>query len=164
MERRKALAVAAASAGVFSTGLIASAAVMGFHLFGFGSPKASASASQDVGSPAAGLASAIATATIGTSPPPIYVKQMDFVDEYVVVTTTRPHPRPTTHAPTTGSTSSTTQQETTQPATTHPPTTQSAVTHPATTKPTTTTTRPHTSTTRHHTSTTAHTTSSTSDD
>ena len=155
MERRKALALAAASAGIFSSGLLASAAVAGFHLFGFGSPGASAADGGQLDSPAMNLASAVATAAIGANPPAVYVKQIDFVDEYVVVTTPyrRPNtPRAPTNAPTTTTTRATTTAEPTTgatTATTAEPTSEDPTTAvPTTAKPTTSTTRPRSTTTR----------------
>ena len=86
MERRKAMAYAATSALVLSSGLVAGAAVGGFNVLGFGGQFSSVVAGAEATTPA----TAAPSSEQATTPPPIYVTKYSIVDDYVVVTTASP--------------------------------------------------------------------------
>ncbi|MEP6658384.1 MAG: hypothetical protein ABJD24_00535 [Acidimicrobiales bacterium] len=91
MERRKAMAYAATSALILSSGLVAGAAVGGFNVLGFGGQFSSVIAGAEETTPTTAATSSEQAST----PPPIYVTKYSIVDDYVVVTTASP----TTAAP-----------------------------------------------------------------
>jgi hypothetical protein len=91
VERRKAMAYAATSALILSSGLVAGAAVGGFNVLGFGGQFSSVIAGAEGTVPT----TAATASEAATTPPPIYVTKYSIVDDYVVVTTA------TTAAPTT---------------------------------------------------------------
>jgi hypothetical protein len=86
VERRKAMAYAATSALILSSGLVAGAAVGGFNVLGFGGQFSSVIAGAEGTTPT----TAATPSDHATTPPPIYVTQYSIVDDYVVVTTTSP--------------------------------------------------------------------------
>ena len=86
MERRKAMAYAATSALVLSSGLVAGAAVGGFNVLGFGGQFSSVIAGAEGTTPT----TAATSSEQATMPPPIYVTKYSIVDDYVVVTTASP--------------------------------------------------------------------------
>ena len=91
VERRKAMAYAATSALILSSGLVAGAAVGGFNVLGFGGQFSSVVAGAEGTTPT----TAATASEQATTPPPIYVTKYSIVDDYVVVTTASP----TTAAP-----------------------------------------------------------------
>jgi hypothetical protein len=91
VERRKAMAYAATSALILSSGLVAGAAVGGFNVLGFGGQFSSVIAGAEETTPT----TAATSSEQATTPPPIYVTKYSIVDDYVVVTTASP----TTAAP-----------------------------------------------------------------
>jgi hypothetical protein len=86
VERRKAMAYAATSALILSSGLVAGAAVGGFNVLGFGGQFSSVIAGAEGTTPT----TAATPSDQATTPAPIYVTKYSIVDDYVVVTTASP--------------------------------------------------------------------------